>query len=151
MNQIPEPQDPSDTRRLLTAVGLSIAVMLVWTWLFPPPPPAPPTSGDGSTATSVATPATPTGASPASVAAASADALKDVAEETKTLVASSGHELVVTNRDGQVQAWDLTEAQYRKASGPDARALGEVGGGGVHGEAHCGYGGTVIMRAAFPV
>jgi len=31
------------------------------------------------------------------------------------------------------------------------RALGEVGGGGVHGEAHCGYGGTVIMRAAFPV
>ena len=123
MNQIPEPQDPSDTRRLLTAVGLSIAVMLVWTWLFPPPPPPPPTSGDGSTAASVATPATPTGASPASVAAASADALRDVAEETKTLVASSGHELVVTNRDGQVQAWDLTEAQYRKASGPDARAL----------------------------
>ena len=57
------------------------------------------------------------------MAAASADALKDVVEETKTLVASSGHELVVTNRDGQVQAWDLTEAQYRKASGPDARAL----------------------------
>ncbi len=123
MNPNPAPSDP---KRLMLAVALSAGVMLVWTWLFPPQKPQTPPTETTSAAPSspgVASGGLAAGGPASAPGSAALDALAGHVETTQVLAAPSGHEIVVSSRDGQIQAWDLTEAQYRKAGGPDARAL----------------------------
>lgn len=114
-------QQPTDQKRLLTAVALSALVILLWTLIFPPAK-APPKPTDVAAAaassgaaaasgTPSAGPTAPTsGTAPAS---AVADALAHVAEQLTELEAPAQHTVTISNRDGQVVHWDLTEEQYR--------------------------------------
>ncbi len=122
----------SDPKRMIVAVGLSTAIILGWSLLFPqkkpPKHPAPAvasasastgasagaSSAPGSTANGPAAPSAASGATGVHDApvAPAGDAFAHFTEQTAALEAPGQQRVSISNRDGQVAAWDLLEAQY---------------------------------------
>ncbi len=115
MNFQKQGSDPGEQKRLILAVALSAAVLLLWQLLVPRQAPVAPAEAPASVA-SVASGA-PGSVGPGSAAPDSAaPAAATVALERRIVakLTSDGRQTVaLTNDDGQLAAWDLEEAQYR--------------------------------------
>jgi YidC/Oxa1 family membrane protein insertase len=106
-----------DTKRLILALTLSAAVLILWTLLFPSPSPmksAPPgvtpAAGKGATAAAMTPRAAPTAvpAGPKAPAPASAVALPIAAGLEQTLVVETPlYRATLTNRGGKLQSFTL--------------------------------------------
>ncbi len=101
-----------DTKRLVIALTLSAAVLILWTLVFPPPPPPKPAARPAPTAAAegVAT-ATPAPAA-ASVPAPAAPVARNIppieaASESLITVESGLYRATLTNRGGAVRAFTL--------------------------------------------
>lgn len=110
----------SDPKRMILAVGLSTAVIIAWSLLFPPAKPpkhpkAPPSATASASTTPSAAGSTPSAPQGASDAAPTGDPFAGLVESTLTLTVADRHAVAVGNRDGQLQSWDLLDAQYRDA------------------------------------
>ncbi len=114
-----------ETKRLLIAALLSLAVLLAWQALFPPvPPPGTPEAVKAERAVEPA-PERPEGAPPAADATAVEAAPEEEASETfeplaaereeRVVVTGPGYQAVFTNRGAQLLSFEL--AEHRNASG----------------------------------
>lgn len=115
---------PTDHKRLLLAVGLSVAVISVWQILYPPAAPkAPPVTTPGAQPQSVAT-GEVAGATPATPRPSTGSSSLAFAPETlRQVIVPEQFAFEVSSHDGQLSTVDLREGQYRKAAGPDAEAF----------------------------
>jgi YidC/Oxa1 family membrane protein insertase len=112
-----------DTKRLVIALMLSAAVLILWTVLFPPPAPPKPAAGAVAAPTAPAA-GTSTAAAPAPTAAAAPAPERPapvvaapIAAQTETLltVESGLYRATVTNRGGALRAFTLKA--YRDSEG----------------------------------
>ncbi len=117
-----------DTKRLLIAALLSLAVLLAWQALFPPePPPGSPEAVEPARAVEGA-PAPPSGAPPTTPAEAAESAeTAEAAEplepveplaaerEERVVVDGPGYRVIFTNRGAQILSFEL--AEHRNAAG----------------------------------
>jgi len=112
-----------DTKRLVLALTLSAAVLIVWTLLFPAPTPPRPVPGPRPTAAaSSSAPTSPSPAAPAVTAAETPTAAPPVSvppivasAETDVVVESGLYRATVTNRGGALRAFTLK--RYSDAQG----------------------------------
>lgn len=86
-----------DTRRLLIAAALSLAVLFAWQWLFPPPKPPAPSAPTPPAAASSAPAATPSAASGSAPAAASSPSAAP--ESEPPIAAEAERHVVVEDKD----------------------------------------------------
>ena len=109
-----------DTKRLILALALSAAVLVVWTVLFPPPPPKPAPSSPTPAATKAPASGAPAPtALPAAAAApapppASVRPVAAAAEETVAIDAGLYH-ATLSNRGGTLRSFTLK--RFRDAAG----------------------------------
>jgi YidC/Oxa1 family membrane protein insertase len=114
-------KEVSDQTRVVIASALSLAVIVVWSLLYKPatPPAGPTNPATATSATAPASSAAPAGGAsqpaPAAAAAAAPNAVGDTAEKTFT-VESDLYRVVLSNRGGIVQSWQLKK--YMDASEP---------------------------------
>lgn len=102
----------SDTKRLLLAVVVSTAILIVWYSLFPPAPPRSPTAGEEPVAGRVED--GPEGEAPLAARPEKEDPYGDVpAEVVAELVAEGRQRIRFSNHDGQIVTWSILEDQYR--------------------------------------
>jgi YidC/Oxa1 family membrane protein insertase len=112
-----------DTKRLVLALTLSAAVLILWTVVFPPPAPPKPASGPAPTAPTAATgepatatpsPATENAPVPAAPAPRSVPPIA-ASEETLVTVETGLYRATLTNRGGALRAFTLRT--YKDAEG----------------------------------
>ncbi len=107
-----------DTKRLVFALILSAAVLILWTLLFPPPKPAPtgatPTpaaTAAAPTATATAPSAEPPAKTPAAVAPRAAAMPVEASAEEIVAVDTSLYRATLTNRGGELRSFTLKAFQ----------------------------------------
>ena len=105
-----------DTKRLVLALVLSAAVLIIWTFLFPPPSskpvppgatPPPARSATAPPTAAEARPSTAAAAAPAPAAARTATTPVASADEVTVAVETSLYRAVLTNRGGELRSFTL--------------------------------------------
>jgi YidC/Oxa1 family membrane protein insertase len=109
----------TDQKRLLIAVVVSTAILLLWYTLFPPGRPHPQPGAPGSEAPASTATGAPGSAAPGSTAAAPGSAaapevFAGAPESTVATLTAPGRQSVeLSSHDGQVRRWLILEDQYQ--------------------------------------
>ena len=123
------PSQEIDQKNLLSAIALSVGILMIWQYFNPPPPPvdAPPGSAVVQTQTAEAQQNQPM-AKPQSAPTESTSVDQEVPLESH-VIENSLQQVTVTNRDSAVRNWVLKNTQYAlKTEGEPDQLLELVSG-----------------------